>query len=204
MSFDMTKENSVNKKLLVVKICALVVSVFCLLTGVLFGIFISPPVWYEIYSDKLDVPEPEITYAEFPLEIEYVYVVTGETHVIQDVLVCEYDGFRKSGFMENFELGRYYNRYWSGKTNSNATKFVLLENDKIRIEFQLGSPDYYMGDTDTWTTYPAFQVFRRKKDGWLTGEVIHTEELAEYGIYIIECELPQPIENSFDVRDNNR
>ena len=37
-------------------------------------------------------PTPEITYGEFPFRLEYR--IADEVYVVEDVIVCEYDGVR--------------------------------------------------------------------------------------------------------------
>lgn len=158
-----------------------------------------------ILKNTNDFPQPEITYREFPIKIEYS--VNGETKIIEDVLVCRFEKTEKKSFWAWFDAGREFERVWTSELKTNKNGIVLLKNDNFTIDVSLGSANYYMGDVGSNTkypTYPSFRVFENHTDGQMFKEFLYDEQdLKEYGIDIIECELPQPIENSFDVRDNS-
>ena len=94
---------------------------------------------------------PEIEKAQFPFIVEYV--IDGETYIIEDIVVCEFDGF--DGMLPN-------HRCWSSylKSGNEAkcelireenTKSVLKPsrvNELSRLVLDYGSADadYYMDD----------------------------------------------------------
>ena len=71
-------------------------------------------------SNKGNVATPRITYWEFPIRIEYV--VDGDTMLVEDVLICEYDGIQKKTWLEKINTGRSFDRLWKCKTKNNNDK----------------------------------------------------------------------------------
>ena len=141
--------------------------------------------------------EPEITYCEFPVRIEYV--VGNETIVIDDVLICEYKGIQQKNLLEKINIGDSIQRIWTCKMEKHNDSIVLYSDNGITIDFSFGSADYYMGDVGINTTYPSFRVFEKQSSGITNLTFLFSpEELQQYGIEIVRCELPEPIENSFD------
>lgn len=119
-----------------------------------------------------DPPKPEITYGEFPFRL--VYELNGERKVIEDTLICEYDGI---GMNEG--QGKY--RKWKEHLASGKEKLLLLELDnpaalrsnrkvvKQEIYYSTGSAQYYMGDMKDYKTYkqsfPDASFFEKYDDG---------------------------------------
>ncbi len=97
-------------------------------------------------------PKPEITYGEFPCKL--VYETDGETKVIEDTVICEFDGF------ENFGTAGK-DRSWKTTLKSGNENLTLLnmrssnETNELgqpilELYFYYGNAAYYMGDD----TYP--------------------------------------------------
>ena len=60
---------------------------------------------YALFSPS--IPTPEITSGEFPFRIEYE--LNGEFHVIEDIVIAEFDGFSAdSGSMAWFRTWRLH------------------------------------------------------------------------------------------------
>jgi len=122
------------KVFLVTGIAIMVIVLFVLLwflfvvTGV-FSIFMPNP------------PKPEITYGEFPISI--TYEVNGEVKIIEDTVICEFDGFESRGTAGKF-------RVWKAYLKSGNERLTLLRVNNGESAFEVclsyGLPDYYMGD----------------------------------------------------------
>lgn len=156
---------------------------------VLLGILIFP--WASITIGIImtpNPPKPEITYGEFPFKL--VYEINGEQFVVEDVVVCEYDGVGM-----NEAVGKY--RKWKSYLKSNGKENIVLLDlgDDNSIIYPTGSVKYYMGDKDTeHYLFPNAVMMRRNGYG-----IIRADELkSEYSIVLISWEPSPPIENSFN------
>ncbi len=142
--------------------------------------------------------KPVITYGEFPFRL--VYELNDERIIIEDTIVCEYDGI-------NMDAGQGKYRKWKAKFSSNGKEvtylgIVLLEDDEKTIYMYVGSPDYYMGD---WMNLrldtPEINDFKNvitmiPSEGY--GDIIDEKNLLEkYSINIIEWAHASPIVNDF-------
>jgi hypothetical protein len=149
---------------------------------------------------------PAITYAEFPFRLEYE--INGERRVVQDTLICEYDGIGS-----NEGSGKY--RKWKGRLASGNQKIVLLQakdasgiafkNKKtIRQEifFDPGPAWYYMGDSESddgyKSLYPNASFSEQYQDGTVAKGIIQADELLDrFNIKLISWDYTKPIKNSF-------
>jgi hypothetical protein len=188
-------------------------------TWALFGtllIFISLPILYYmlllggfLYPNP---PKPDITYGEFPFKL--TYKLNGETKIIEDVIVCEYDGIESRG-----EAGKY--RKWTITIKGNSEwmpnsdgELILLDTsnkeisnsqgDKVlEIHFFVGDAGYYMGDEDALYVAEAQQLNRvyylyAIKDGSIRYGTFSADEAYEkVGIKLISWEGSDRIENTF-------
>lgn len=144
--------------------------------------------------------KPEITYGEFPFRLEYE--INGERKVIEDTLICEYDGI---GMDEG--QGKY--RKWKGYLASEKERLLLLEVDtpvalrsdrkvvKQEIYYPIGSARYYMGDVKEYETYkqsfPDACYSEKYEDGGTSSGIIRADELFEkYNIKLISWDYTQP------------
>lgn len=145
-------------------------------------------------------PEPEITYGEFPISI--TYEINGEIKLIEDIIVCEFDGYKNMG-----TAGK--RRVWKSRLKSGNERLILLRVEESDLTFEItstwGLPEYYMGDfrqsveeyeramkDDRYLGYVQWE------DGVQTGSSIPKEEAWEkYHIKIINQDYSSPIENTF-------
>ncbi|QDY81985.1 hypothetical protein FQU75_00470 [Paenibacillus polymyxa] len=150
---------------------------------------------------------PEIAYEKFPFRLEYE--INGQRKVIQDTLICEYDGIGS-----NEARGKY--RKWKESLSSGGRYLPLLKvNGRIEISYYPGIAEYYMGDLDSSDEYQqtvADSIFIEqegiiiKKDGRVfenDGRTINTqfsnsnELLAKYHIKLISWDSTPPIKDNF-------
>ena len=90
------------------------------------------------FSSCETVPEPQIKEGEFPFEI--VYEIDGEIITVNDVYVCEFDGF-------DWNEGAGKHRKWKGYIKSSGSEgLILLEDGDLKLAVSVGSPEYYMSD----------------------------------------------------------
>lgn len=169
--------------------------------------FITMGPWIIVYfglHSLSDPPKPEITYGEFPFRLEYE--INGERKVIQDTLICEFDGI---GISEG--LGKY--RKWKEHLASGKDDVVLLEIDnpapdgyerivKQDITYPIGSAYYYMGDVEEdeifSECFPDASYYLEYEDGGSDSGVIRADELLEkYHLKLIKWDYTQPIKNHF-------
>ena len=145
-------------------------------------------------------PEPEITYGEFPISI--TYEINGEIKLIEDIIVCEFDGYKNMG-----TAGK--RRVWKSRLKSGNERLIWLRVEESDLTFEItstwGLPEYYMGDfrqsveeyeramkDDRYLGYVQWE------DGVQTGSSIPKEEAWEkYHIKIINQDYSSPIENTF-------
>lgn len=170
-----------------------------IIVGILVQVVLSlvlvvsfPTIMHRLTNREVDTPAPKVTYCEFPFELTYMH--DGETITIRDIYVCEY-----VGTYWNWNIGNY--RQWNGYIKStHAENIVLIQDGNKEIVCTLGSPDYYMGDTEEWVTYPDYPVLSLVEYLETGGERSShvSDELKEhYKIELISWELSEPIVNSF-------
>lgn len=150
-------------------------------------------------------PKPEVTYGEFPFRL--IYELDGETKVIRDTVICEFDGFERHG-----EAGKY--RKWKYHLKSGDKHVTLLNVAELKIEdrwgnqilelyFHPGNAEYYMDD----------DVERKKIFGEISNMVSYTYQANDgsigfsafpsdevenkYKIRLITWEPSPPIKNTF-------
>ena len=138
-------------------------------------------------------PKPMIRRGDFPLTL--VYEINGEEKVIEDTLICTYDGVAWAG---DFSLG--WNA-WKERLKSGNKGVIILRLDKESILYYpiLGSAYYFMGDGAVRDA-DYYRVARIDivEGGHLVTKNVDAEELfSKYGIRIISWEIAPPIVNSF-------
>lgn len=151
--------------------------------------------WISLLAGIHSLPNPtrpSITYGEFPFRLEYE--LNGTRMVIEDIIICEFDGF-------GTDEGRGKYRKWKQRLASGSKNIVLLKVDETKeVEFSPGSAEYYMGDSDRGendSSFPNAIVISR--DGRFTTESgIRAEQLLEqYKIKLLSWNASQPITNNF-------
>lgn len=145
-------------------------------------------------------PKPKITYGEFPISI--MYEINGEIKVINDTVICEFDGYKNMG-----TSGKQ--RIWKSRLKSGNERLTLLQvegsNEKFEITTMFGLPEYYMGDFkqskeeyERVMNDDRYLGYIQWEDGVQIGVSIPKEEAWEkYHIKIIDREYSSPIENKF-------
>lgn len=155
-------------------------------------IFVSFP-WVFMYLHMQfspDPPLPEITYGEFPFRLEYE--VNGERFVVEDTVICEYDGIGM-----NEAQGKY--RKWKSYLASNKKEdsVLLLTDEERKIYCFVGSAEYYMNDE----TYPEQRPLSPRVYAIRLTEnspMPNQEGLLDmYNVKLISWNLEEPITNSF-------
>lgn len=187
------------------KVLISLVIVCALLIGTLIFLVVK-----EVYKSDLfkTPPKPEITYGEFPFKLEYE--LNGEKHIIEDVWVCEFDGF---GSNEGF--GKQ--RKWKGKVKGTGKdKIVLLDVKepttlglfgdtpiKQIIYFSPGSARYYMGDMIGVAgiyknTFPDALYWEYSFPFTTCKGIVEKKELQErFNLRLTNWEIEPPIKNTF-------
>lgn len=140
------------------------------------------------------VPKPQITKGEFPFQI--VYEIDGETVTVNDVYVCEFDGF-------DWNEGVGKHRKWKGYIKScGAEEIILLEDGDLKFACSVGNPEYYMGDSSYLIPGEYTPSIYYIKNGENGGSFYGTSDiepmLEQYKLKIISWKLSEPIENSFE------
>lgn len=151
-----------------------------------------------LYSNP---PKPEITYGEFLIIV--TYEVHGEKRIIEDTIICEFDGFQTLG-----EAGKY--RKWKAYLKSGNERLTLLKIDKTsELYCSYGLPEYYMGDLRNQTREEYEQLrqrnfssyfitFGKMENGKLKSSAVSTDEAwRKYNLKIIDRKYAPPVLNSF-------
>ena len=175
-----------NKIVIALCICVPLLIVFVLLPmGCIFG-------WGKYLHDP---PRPEITYGEFPFRIEYE--LQGERFVVEDTVICEFDGFGIGG-IGSPKYCKWKSRLASGG-KGNLLILGILDNTK-RISLNVGVPEYYMGQmgisSDEYWHY-NLKAFLREYTGSFDFVLFPEEWYDEYGFSFISWEFTDPIVNTF-------
>ncbi|WRS28606.1 hypothetical protein U6B65_05615 [Oscillospiraceae bacterium MB08-C2-2] len=140
-----------------------------------------------------DPPSPKITYGEFPFHL--VYEIDGMQVIVEDSLICEYNGI-------GMDEGRGKFRQWKKYLASGNERISLLRvNDYKEIYYDPGPDWYYMGDVDETNYDHAFpNASYIEEDGQITrrGEISEKELVEQYNIKLLGWEPSPPIENIFE------
>ena len=167
------------------------------------------------FNFLLNVPEPEIKYGEFPCAL--TYEVDGEIKTIEDIIVCEFDGFKVVG-----EAGKY--RKWKISTSKNTSiqgdgeedtlLITLLDLSKenkydefghkiLELYFYGGNGHHYMSDflgdhnrDEQDFDYVSYRY--ETAEGSIGHSSISADEAYEkYKIRLISWKASSPIKNEF-------
>lgn len=186
-----------------------IIPISLIVVGIVLGIGVAiASIAKNFYqSEHFKSQKPEITYAEFPFRLEYE--INGKRKIIEDVWICEFDGFDTS-----LDTGK--SRRWKGKLKSNGEdKIVLLDVAKPKetwegkpksqiIFYHPGTPGYYMGErigTSGWYTpnrFPDAYILERYSITSISEGIIEAKELYErFGIKLLDWQYTKPIKNTF-------
>lgn len=156
------------------------------------GVLILASPWIIIFMGgwlSQDPPKPEITYGEFPFRLEYR--IEDEVFVVEDVIVCEYDGI-------DWDEGRGKHRNWkmTFKNTGEEDLLVLIDGD-TKIYCSVGGADYYMGDKEYGEPFiPKFYYVEFCDNITVSGGA--GDLLDKYKIELLDWYLSKPIENKFE------
>ena len=152
------------------------------LAGIL--VFLSLP-WFIIYmqyASMPDPPKPLITQGEFPFKL--VYEINGEQKVVEDTVICKYDGI---GMNEGQGKYRKWKSYIAG---SGEPDVLLVVDGKRKVYCYVGSAEYYMDDKE----YPEPRPLTPRV--YTVGSYAPEELLAKYKIKLISWGFSDPIVNT--------
>jgi len=143
-----------------------------------------------------DIEKPKITYGEFPFKL--TYEINDEIKVIEDILICEYDGVKITSNGKRLKWKSYCLN--SDEEDSIVTIYSISNDEKIF--YFIGEPSYFMGKAErrNYSTDDIFSayIYEYEYGGFLTKRIIKADELKEqYNIKIISFECSEPIKNSF-------
>lgn len=179
----------------------LIIGIVLLSVIILVGAFYLFVLSGAIFMFNSNPPAPEITYGEFPIKV--TFEINGEIKVIEDTVICEFDGFENLG-----SAGKY--RKWKAYLKSGNERLTLLHVENTEIPFEIsvsyGQPDYYMGDL----RYESKEEYEKKmmddrylgytqwENGVQTGCSIPKEEVWEkYKLKLLSWKIKPPIKNTF-------
>ena len=174
------------------KLLIIIISIIVAIPLIIFAAISIP--WLMLYGGiwlSPDPPKPQITSGEFPFEL--VYSLDGEISTVNDVFVCEYDGI---GMNEG--VGKYIE--WKSYLKSTKEEnLVLFEDENKKIICGIGSPNYYMGNTencDMDTVIPNLVIY--EDYGEITSShALSQEEMESYKIKLISWKFSNPIKNTY-------
>lgn len=179
----------------------LIIGIVLLSVIILVGAFYLFVLSGAIFMFNSNPPAPEITYGEFPIKV--TCEINGKIKVIEDTVICEFDGFENLG-----SAGKY--RKWKAYLKSGNERLTLLHVENTEIPFDIsvsyGQPDYYMGDL----RYESKEEYEKKmmddrylgytqwENGVQTGCSIPKEEVWEKcKLKIIDIQYSPSIQNNF-------
>jgi hypothetical protein len=149
---------------------------------------------FGLFSEKALLPE--ITRGEFPFRL--VYEINGEEIVVEDTIICEFDGVGYNKGVGNY---RRWRSYLASNKKTHGTSARLLIDETNSIYVTLGSAHYFMGEEGRYVPYTlnfhAFLVQRRLFDGENLTAISEDELLENYGIKLISFDPSLPIVNTF-------
>lgn len=163
----------------------------------IIAIWIVVGLWFLSGGFFPNPAKPEITHGEFPFRL--VYEINGETKVVEDILICEYDGFGA-----NAAIGKY--RQWKSYLASGNTRITLLKNEEIEIFY---TPDInqhaaavYMGDTEIYSSineiFPNAWYTSDYENKQVNAYIISDEDMwKKYKLRLIDWEIAPSIQNIF-------
>jgi len=158
---------------------------------------------------------PAIEYGEFPFRV--VYKSDGETHIIEDVIICEFNGYDLSALFQkprSWNIGlksdtdapypvSYNIRILEFDDNTNS----VLNPDRVIeehwVSLSLGAPAHYMGDPNASSMVhkePHFyyiELYESAVSYFDSTMLTHAQVKELFGIEVVEWTFSEPIVNSF-------
>lgn len=213
------------------KISPILKKILILLSSLLAIVFLYPIIAWVIIFIGFQLtaltaskePRPNITQGEFPFRVEYV--VNGETHIIADTLMVEFDGWHRANVSVSTTRSIRWKSWLASDENGTNGRFSFPFHGIEGISFILLPVAYYMGTPNrSWNTAMADRrkyvcivlsnrnVREDRENGiiYFTGRssngveyirsAITMEEaqifLRQFGVEIVSWELPKPVNQS--------
>lgn len=150
--------------------------------------------------DNSPIEVPQITEAQFPIKI--TCEINGEIAIIEEELICEYDGTESQGTRGKVNK-------WTERFKSGNERFTLLKGEENGIPFEIctqyyGDPQYYM-EKSPWPSDEDYYAFLLEKafneficirsiDGKEDISILESSEVfKKYKLKVLNVELPKPI-----------
>jgi len=181
-----------------------------LITIVLIILFIL----FVLFPAAIHPPRPVITYCEFPFTL--IYELNGETEIIEDTAICEFDGY---GELSSAGQNREWEVYLKSKKNSEEAESTFVHvtlldlrnqevyddfgNEVLELYFFVGNGHYYMGDTlgnlhREPQSFDEVHYMYKHKEGCIGYSSINSEVAFEkYKIKIMDWTSHDPIPNAY-------
>ncbi len=186
----------------------IIIAVIALILLCIIGFLIITFPWWMLFLGTVfqpNPPSPEITYGEFPFYLEYQ--INEDVYIIEDILVCEFDGFENLGTGGKIRKWKEYVKS-TGKGMislqdlSNADDFTDWGTQVLELCFDPGCAEYYMNDPDSFLNrvpeYDWIDYLYLTPEGEKGYSGFKTDEAIErYNIRIIKWEYSKPIENTY-------
>lgn len=169
------------------------VGVICIILTII-ACFVKFVFWFFSNEEKV----PLIKEGEFPFVVEYE--LNGKTFIIEDTVVCEFDGYDLSSGPPTMSWKEYL------KSGDESKCIILKHEDTIfstarSLVLSYGIAEYYMGDPQANLIVehkPEFIYRERLIDSfpWRT-KLTKTGLEKLFGIKLTRFEFSEPIENEF-------
>ena len=164
-----------------------------------------------LYSCNETQKSPSIENGEFPFR--FVCKINGETHVIEDTVICEFDGFDYSA------LALTKPRSWKEKLKSEDGRILITEeyntnsvlepkriNEKSEIVLCFGMGAYYMSDPNGTSLIHGKPHICYGETYSQGSKITHMDATPMsnarakklLGLEIIEWNFSEPIKNTFE------
>lgn len=161
-----------------------------------------------------DHTPPKIKEQSFPFHVEFS--VKGEKYIIDDVVICKFDGLTHKGGWGSPAIIRswteqlkstnecYYRDELIIEEHQKQSLFKDRKNLDSSVYLSLGRADYYMGESNyKMTSAPCFYYYEcfKNSSGTISAErtILTEEQLKEFfDIEIVQWSFSDPIKNSYE------
>lgn len=183
------EKQKITKKKIIITILivtGILIGGFILVCALPFIMFAVSMIWnmFFVYPDK-----PIEKHGEFPFELIYEY--KGEQKIIEDTIICDYDGYsyaietgNTNDWNCNFKNNNDYGQYYIDPENEPELSIIVPD-----------APDYYMGekDADKEQAKPRINYYHESTGTYYSEE----QSIDLIDIKIIKWEHSEPLKNNF-------
>jgi hypothetical protein len=151
-------------------------------------------------------PKPQITYGEFPCKL--VYEVNGEIKIIEDTIICNFEGFENQG--SNGKVRKWTSQLKSGNKQltivdlRNENEIDYLGRKILELSYYYGNGEYYMGDELNYhqskpneLSKSISYLYQQNDSAIGTSAMLINEVYERYKVKLISFDTSPPIKNSF-------